>query len=272
MDIFIQFAIAASQFAMDDAGLEVTPDDAPRVGVFIASGIGGFATIEREHKALLEGGPRTHLPVLHPVGHHQPGRRPGVDPLRRQGAELGDLHRVLAPRRTPSATPSRSSSAATPTSMIAGGAEAAITPMGVGGFAAHARAVDAQRRARSAPAARSTGTATASSSARASGVVVLEELEFAPARAARTIYAELVGYGMSADAYPHHRAVRGRRRRGARDAGGARKTPASSRTQVDYINAHGTSTPLQRHARDAGDQAVLRRARAQAARSRRPSR
>ena len=67
MDIFIQFAIAASQFAMDDSGLKVTPDIAPRVGVFIASGIGGFTTIEREHKAFLEGGPRKISPFFIPI-------------------------------------------------------------------------------------------------------------------------------------------------------------------------------------------------------------
>ena len=66
MDIFIQYAIAASQFAMDDAGLDVTPELAPRVGVFIASGIGGFTTIEREHKALLDGGPRKISPFFIP--------------------------------------------------------------------------------------------------------------------------------------------------------------------------------------------------------------
>jgi len=66
MDVFIQYAIAASQFAVDDAALSVTPEDAPRVGVFIASGIGGFTTIEREHRALLEGGPRKISPFFIP--------------------------------------------------------------------------------------------------------------------------------------------------------------------------------------------------------------
>jgi hypothetical protein len=80
MDVFIQLAIAASQFAVDDARLKIEPEIATRVGVFIASGIGGFSTIEREHRALLEG------------QHHQPGRRSGLDPLRREGTELGDLH------------------------------------------------------------------------------------------------------------------------------------------------------------------------------------
>ena len=95
MDIFIQFAVAASQFAMDDAQLAIDAGArADRVGVFIGSGIGGFTTIEREHSAYLEGGPRKISPFFIPVVDHQPGRRPGVDPLRRQGPEPGDLHRV----------------------------------------------------------------------------------------------------------------------------------------------------------------------------------
>ena len=115
MDVFIQYAIAASQFAVDDAGLTITPEDAPRTGVFIASGIGGFTTIEREHRALLAGGPRKISPFFIPVRHHQPRGRPGVDPLRRQGAELGDVHGVLGLGARASATPTRSSCAAPPT-------------------------------------------------------------------------------------------------------------------------------------------------------------
>ena len=111
MDVFIQFAIAASQFAMDDAGLSVTEDIATRVGVFIASGIGGFSTIEREHIALLEGGPRRISPFFIPaaiinlaagqvsIRFSAKGRTPRRAPPARR-------------RRTPSATPTRSSAAA----------------------------------------------------------------------------------------------------------------------------------------------------------------
>ena len=115
MDVFIQFAIAAAQFAMDDAGLSVTDDIATRVGVFIASGIGGFSTIEREHKALIEGGPRRISPFFIPGVHHQSGRRPGVDPVRREGAELGDLHRLLGVGARHRRRASRSSAATMPT-------------------------------------------------------------------------------------------------------------------------------------------------------------
>jgi 3-oxoacyl-[acyl-carrier-protein] synthase II len=78
MDIFIQYAIAASQFAMDDAKLQITDENAPNVGVFLGSGIGGFMTIENEHKHLLSRRPATHFSLLHPFGHHQSRRRAGA--------------------------------------------------------------------------------------------------------------------------------------------------------------------------------------------------
>ena len=115
MDIFIQFAVAASQFAMDDAKLAMTPEIAPRVGVFIGSGIGGFTTIEREHMAYLEGGPRKISPFFIPFGHHQSGGGTGLDSLRRQGTEPRRPARRARRRRTPSAIRSRSSDAARPT-------------------------------------------------------------------------------------------------------------------------------------------------------------
>ena len=115
MDIFIQFAVAASQYAMDDAKLTIDAALAPRIGVFIGSGIGGFTTIEEQHSAYLEGGPAQDLAVLHSLGDHQPRRRAGLDPLRRQGPEPGDAAPRARRRRTRSAIPSRSSSAARPT-------------------------------------------------------------------------------------------------------------------------------------------------------------
>ena len=156
MDIFIQFAIAASQFAMDDAKLD---DDAgrsaPRVGVFIGSGIGGFTTIEREHSAYLEGGPRKISPVLHSLRHHQSGRRAGVDSLRREGPEPGDVHGVhgvgARHRRFVRDHQARR------------GRRDDCRRRGSGGvrdgrrrIRRAARAVDAQRRSRRTPAARST--------------------------------------------------------------------------------------------------------------------
>src|SRR5260221_7694319 len=135
MDIFIQYAIAASQFAMDDCGLTITPELSRRVGVFIASGIGGFTTIEREHKALLEGGPRKISPFFIPsaiinlaagqVSIRYGAKGPNSATCTACSASahaIGDAFEII--RRGDAEV------------MIAGGSEAAITPMGVGGFAA----------------------------------------------------------------------------------------------------------------------------------------
>src|SRR4029450_10301433 len=135
MDVFIQYAIAASQFAMDDSGLKTPPEQAPRVGVFIASGIGGFTTIEREHKALLEGGPRKISPFFIPsaiinlaagqVSIRFGAKGPNSATCTACSASahaIGDAYEII--RR------------GTADVMIAGGSEAAITPMSVGGFGA----------------------------------------------------------------------------------------------------------------------------------------
>jgi 3-oxoacyl-[acyl-carrier-protein] synthase II len=135
IDVFIQYAIAASQFAMDDSGLTIGPGNAARVGVFIASGIGGFATIEREHSKLLEGGPGRISPFFIPAaiinlaaGHVSirfGAKGPNLATCTACAASahaLGDAAEVI--RRGDADV------------MIAGGSEAAITPMGVGGFAA----------------------------------------------------------------------------------------------------------------------------------------
>src|SRR5215203_1265226 len=135
MDVFIQYAIAASQFAMDDASLKITPDIATRVGVFIASGIGGFTTIEREHKALLEGGPRKISPFFIPsaiinlaagqVSIRYGAKGPNSATCTACSASahaIGDAFEII--KRGAADI------------MIAGGSEAAITPMGIGGFGA----------------------------------------------------------------------------------------------------------------------------------------
>jgi 3-oxoacyl-[acyl-carrier-protein] synthase II len=135
MDIFIQYAIAASQFAMDDSGFVITPEMGPRVGVFIASGIGGFTTIEREHKALLEGGPRKISPFFSPsaiinlaagqVSIRYGAKGPNSATCTACSASahaIGDAFEII--RRGDADV------------MIAGGSEAAITPMGIGGFGA----------------------------------------------------------------------------------------------------------------------------------------
>jgi 3-oxoacyl-[acyl-carrier-protein] synthase II len=239
MDVFIQYAIAAAQFAMDDSGLKVTPELAPRLGVFIASGIGGFTTIEREHKALLAGGPRKISPFFIPsaiinlaagqVSIRFGAKGPNSATCTACSASahaIGDAFEVIV----------RGDADA----MIAGGSEAAITPMGIGGFGA-LRALstrnDAPQRA-SRPFDKDRDGFIVGEG---SGVVILERYDYAKRRGAR-IYAELVGYGMSADAY-HITAP-------SEDGDGALRVMRAAiaragiePSRVNYINAHGTSTP-----------------------------
>jgi 3-oxoacyl-[acyl-carrier-protein] synthase II len=240
MDVFIQLAIAAAQFAVEDAGLQVTPDIATRVGVFIASGIGGFSTIEREHKALLEGGPRRISPFFIPaaiinlaagqVSIRFGAKGPNSATCTACSASahaIGDALEIIRRGRADV--------------MIAGGSESAITPMGVGGFAAM-RALST----------RNDDPATASRPfdlerdgfvmGEGSGVVILEELQFAQRRGA-PIYAELVGYGMSADAF-HITAPSEDGDGGMRVMASALDDAGVAATDIDYVNAHGTSTPF----------------------------
>jgi 3-oxoacyl-[acyl-carrier-protein] synthase II len=239
MDIFIQYAIAASQFAMDDAKLTVTPELSRRVGVFIASGIGGFTTIEREHKALLEGGPRKISPFFIPsaiinlaagqVSIRYGAKGPNSATCTACSASahaIGDAFEIIKRGRADV--------------MIAGGSEAAITPMGIGGFGA-LRALstrnDEPARA-SRPFDKDRDGFIVGEGA---GVLILEEYELAKARGAR-IYAELVGYGMSADAY--HITAPSEDGDGAfRVMSEAIESAGVTTADVDYINAHGTSTP-----------------------------
>ncbi len=238
MDLFIQYAIAASQFAMDDAQLAVTPENAPDVGAFIGSGIGGFTTIEREHSALLAGGPRKISPFFIPsaiinlaagqVSIRFGAKGPNLATATACSASahaVGESFEII--RRGDAVA------------MIAGGSEAAITPMSLGGFAA-LRALstrnDEPARA-SRPFDRDRDGFIIGEGA---GVLVLEELEHARARQAN-IYAEIVGYGLTGDAY-HMTAP-------SEDGDGGRRVMAMALRKagvqpeaVDYINAHGTST------------------------------
>ncbi|HEV8233850.1 MAG TPA: beta-ketoacyl-ACP synthase II [Gemmatimonadaceae bacterium] len=239
MDVFIQYAIAASQFAVDDARLTVTPEDAPRTGVFIASGIGGFTTIEREHRELLKGGPRKISPFFIPsaiinlaagqVSIRFGAKGPNSATCTACSASahaIGDAYEIIL----------RGSADV----MIAGGSEAAITPMGVGGFAA-LRALSTRNDEPAKASRPFDKDRDGFIVGEGSGVLILEEYEFAKARGAR-IYAELVGYGMSADAY-HITAP-------SEDGDGAFRVMSEAiasagitTADVDYINAHGTSTP-----------------------------
>ena len=240
MDVFIQYAVAASQFAMDDARLPITAENAHDVGVFLGSGIGGFSTIEREHEELLKGGPRRISPFFIPsaiinlaagqVSIRFGAKGPNLATCTACSASahaIGESFEIIK----------RGDAVA----MIAGGSEAAITPMSVGGFS--------QMRALS---TRNDDPGTASRPfdkdrdgfiiGEGAGVIILEELEHAKARGA-TIYAEMAGYGSSGDAF-HITAP-------SEDGDGGRRAMAMALRkagirpdEVDYINAHGTSTPF----------------------------
>ncbi|MBZ5563395.1 MAG: beta-ketoacyl-ACP synthase II [Acidobacteriia bacterium] len=239
MGLFIQFALAASQFALEQAQLKITPEIADRTGVYIGSGIGGFDVIEREHTALMQGGPRRISPFFIPAA------------IVNLAAGYVSIRWGAKGPNSATCTACSSSAHAVGDSakivercaadvMICGGAEAAITPMGVGGFASM-RALstrnDAPQKA-SRPFDRERDGFVIGEG---SGILILEELEFAKRRGA-TILAEVVGYGMSGDAFHITQP--------SEDAGGAvrvmQATLADAQVQpeqIGYINAHGTSTP-----------------------------
>ncbi len=239
MDVFIQYAVAASQFAMDDSGLAITAENAPDVGVFIGSGIGGFQTIEREHSALLEGGPRKISPFFIPsaiinlasgqVSIRFGAKGPNLATCTACSASahaIGESFEII--KRGDAEV------------MISGGSEAAITPMSLGGFAA-LRALSTRND--------DPGTACRPFDkdrdgfiiGEGAGMLILEELGHATRRGAR-IYAEVVGYGMSGDAY-HITAPSEDGDGGVRVMRMAIRKAGIQPEQVDYINAHGTSTP-----------------------------
>ena len=240
MDRFIQYALAASLFAVEDAGLETPVGDPDRTGVVISSGIGGFETIEREHRKLLEQGPRRISPFFVPamvvnlaagwvsIRLGAKGPNSAMATACSAGAHaVGEAFRLIRYGHADV--------------MVAGGAEATITPMCIGGFASmkalSTRNDDPQRASR--PFDRDRDGFVVGEGA---GVLILEEREQALARGA-TPYAEVIGYGMSGDAF-HITAP-------AEDGNGAVRAmeaalgeAGASPEDVDAVNAHGTSTPL----------------------------
>ena len=239
MGLFIQFALAAAQFAIEQAGLQITPEIADRTGVFIGTGIGGFDVIEREHTALMQGGPRKISPFFIPaaianlasgfvsIRWGAKGPNSATCTACSSGAHaVGDSFRLI--QRGDAEV------------MICGGAEGAITPMGVGGFASM-RALSTRNdepEKASRPFDRDRDGFVVGEGA---GILILEELGFALRRGA-AIWAEVVGYGMTGDAFHITQP--------SEDADGAvramRLTLADANIapeQVSCINAHGTSTP-----------------------------
>jgi len=240
MGRFIHFAMAASQEAMQHSGLQITEENADNVGVHIGSGIGGFDIIEREHTALMNGGPRKISPFFIPAsivnlaaGHvsiKYNARGPNeatATACTSSAHSIGDAFRTIQ----------RGDADA----MIAGGTEAAITPLSVGGFASmkalSTRNDDPTHACR--PFDKDRDGFVVGEGA---GMLILEELEFAKKRGAN-ILAEVIGYGMSGDAY--HMTGMAPEGDGCRRAmNAALKSAGISPDKIDYVNAHATSTPL----------------------------
>jgi 3-oxoacyl-[acyl-carrier-protein] synthase II len=240
MGRFIQLALAAAEEAMQHSGLKITPELAPQVGVHIGSGIGGFDVIEREHRNLLEGGPRRISPFFIPAAivnlaaGHVSMRFGAKGPNEATATacttsahSVGDSFKII--QRGDAVV------------MIAGGTEAAITPMGVGGFAAmralSTRNDEPQKASRPWDTARDGFVI-----GEGAGILVLEDLEFARKRGAN-ILAEIVGYGMSGDAYHITQPAPGHEG-GFRVMQNALHDAKVETTAVGYVNAHGTSTDI----------------------------
>ena len=240
MGRFIQLALAASDFGMKMAGLQITPENADATGVYIASGIGGFDVIEREHSKYLNGGPGKISPFFIPAaiinlasGHvsiRYGAKGPNSATATACSASahaIGDAYKII--QRCAAEV------------MIAGGSEAAVTPMGIGGFGAmralSTRNDEPERASRPFDALRDGFIV-----GEGAGVLILESLEFAQRRGANII-AEIVGYGMSGDAY-HITQPAEQGDGGYRVSKAALKDAKISPDDIGYVNAHGTSTPI----------------------------
>ena len=239
MGRFIHFAFAATQEALAQSGLKITDENADRVGVFIGSGIGGFEIIEREHANLLSGGPRKISPFFIPstivnMAAGQLSIRYGArGPISATATacatsanSIGDSVRMILHGDADA--------------MIAGGSEASVTALAVGGFAAmralSTRNDDPTKASR--PFDKDRDGFVIGEGA---GILILEELEFAKKRGAK-ILAEVIGYGMSADAY-HMTGIAPEGAGAQRSMRAALKDAGIKPEDVGYINAHATSTP-----------------------------
>ncbi len=237
---FIHLALGATEEALQSSGLKIDPSNADRAGVFIGSGIGGFEVIEREHSNLLNGGPRKISPFFIPAAivnmaaGHVSIKYGAKGPISATATActtsanaIGDAARIIQHGDADV--------------MIAGGSEAAVTPMSVGGFAAM-RALstrnDAPEKA-SRPWDKDRDGFVVGEGA---GILILEELEHAKARGAK-ILAELCGYGMSADAF-HMTGIAPEGEGAQRSMKAALHDARMKPEEIDYINAHATSTPL----------------------------
>jgi 3-oxoacyl-[acyl-carrier-protein] synthase II len=238
MDLFIQYSLAAAHFAMEDSGLVINEENAERVGVLVGAGLGGLPAIERYHSAMLEGGFKKVSPFFIPMliinlapGHisiKYGAKGPNLSSVSACATgthSIGDAYHMI--RRGDA------------DAMIAGGTESTVTPLGIGGFSV--------MKALSTNNDDPTGASRPFEKGRdgfvlseGAGIVVLEEYEAAKSRGAK-IYGEVVGYGLSSDAY-HLTTPAPGGEGAARCIKMALSTAKVNPEQVDYINAHGTST------------------------------
>ncbi len=238
MDLFIQYALAAAHFAMEDSGLQITEENAERVGVLVGAGLGGLPTIEKYHAAMLEGGYKKISPFFIPMliinlapGHisiKYGAKGPNLSSVSACATgthSIGDAYHMIK----------RGDADA----MIAGGTESTVTPLGIGGFAVM-KALSTRNddpKGASRPFEKNRDGFVLAEGA---GILILEEYEAAKKRGAK-IYAEIVGYGLSGDAY-HLTAPAPEGEGAARCIKMALNNAGVNPEQVDYINAHGTST------------------------------
>ena len=240
MDLFIQYSLAAAKFAMEDSGLVINEENAERVGVLVGAGLGGLPAIERYHTSLLDGGYKKISPFFIPMliinlapGHisiKYGAKGPNLSSVSACATgthSIGDAYHMIK----------RGDADA----MIAGGTEATVTPLAVGGFAVM-KALSTNNDDPTAASRPFDKGRDGFVLAEGAGIVVLEEYEAAKARGAK-IYGEVVGYGLSGDAY-HLTTPAPGGEGAARCMKMALSTAKVNPEQVDYINAHGTSTPF----------------------------
>ena len=240
MGRFIHLALAAAHEALETSGLKIDDTNRERIGVFIGSGIGGFEIIEREHTNLMNGGPRKISPFFIPAAivnmaaGHVSIRYGAKGPISATATacttsanSIGDAFRIVAHGDADV--------------MIAGGSEAAVTPMSVGGFAAM-RALSTRNDDPSHASRPFDKDRDGFVVGEGAGILILEELEHAKARGAK-ILAEICGYGMSADAY-HMTGIAPEGEGAQRSMRAALRDAKMRPEEIDYVNAHATSTPL----------------------------
>jgi 3-oxoacyl-[acyl-carrier-protein] synthase II len=241
MDLFIQYSLAAAHYAMEDSGLIINDENAERVGVLVGAGLGGLPSIERYHTLLGEGGPKKISPFFIPMliinlapGHisiRYGAKGPNLSSVSACATgthSIGDAFHIIA----------RGDADV----MIAGGTESTVTPLGIGGFAAMKALSDSNNDTPEKASRPFDKGRDGFVLAEGAGIVIMEEYESARKRGAK-IYAEVVGYGLTGDAF-HMTAPSPGGEGAARCMKMALKNAGVSPDKVTYINAHGTSTPF----------------------------